>query len=232
MISRAQNSKFTLVVTIVVVLLAVLAWFGLQALDGASFSSGVGSSVSRDEGSAVTSVSAAARTAADEDVETATAEQLDNADPQSFEEAIVERVVDGDTIIVRVDGQRERVRLVGINAPESVHEDESKNTPEGHEASDHLKSLLHEGDTVYLQQDTSYTDQYDRRLAYVWDALPTDAQDALNPETILVHMINAWQVADGYAQARTYKPDTLHDELFKTWGEEATQQGAGVAYSW
>ncbi len=228
MASRAQNSKFTLVVTIVVVLLAVLAWFGLQALDGASPEA----ATPRGEGSAVTSVSAAVRAAAEQDAEDATSEQLDNADPRMFEEATVERVVDGDTIIVRVNGQRERVRLVGMNAPESVHEDESKNTPEGHEASDHLKSLLHEGDTVYLQQDTSSTDQYDRRLAYVWDMLPADVQDALNPETIFVHMINARQIADGYAQARTYKPDTLHDELFHTWGEEAAHQGAGVSYAW
>ena len=39
--------------------------------------------------------------------------------------ASVDRVVDGDTIIVRVSGRRERVRLIGIDTPESV----KPNTP-------------------------------------------------------------------------------------------------------
>ena len=80
-----------------------------------------------------------------------------------------ERVVDGDTIIVHSkEGERIRVRLTGINAPESVHPTESENTPEGKEASQFLKDLLANVDTVYLEFDEAEKDQYDRTLAYVW----------------------------------------------------------------
>ena len=41
---------------------------------------------------------------------------------------IVERVVDGDTIICDIDGEKVKVRMIGINTPESVAEDESRRT--------------------------------------------------------------------------------------------------------
>lgn len=81
----------------------------------------------------------------------------------------LERVVDGDTIIIHdANGKQVRVRLTGIDAPESVHEDESKNTNEGREASKFLQELLANVDTVYLEMDVEEKDQYDRTLAYVW----------------------------------------------------------------
>lgn len=48
-----------------------------------------------------------------------------------LEVATVERVVDGDTLKVDLNGSQERVRLIGVNAPESVHPDKTKNTQEG-----------------------------------------------------------------------------------------------------
>ena len=75
-------------------------------------------------------------------------------DTSSLIECDLERVVDGDTIIVHdPDGNRLRVRLTGINAPESVHEDESKNTEEGRQASAFMKELLEDVDVVYLEYD-------------------------------------------------------------------------------
>ncbi|MDU2545718.1 MAG: thermonuclease, partial [Finegoldia magna] len=43
----------------------------------------------------------------------------------------VVRVVDGDTVILNIDGQKTRVRLIGIDTPESVAEDKSRNVKEG-----------------------------------------------------------------------------------------------------
>ena len=43
----------------------------------------------------------------------------------------LERVVDGDTIVVEMNGTRERVRLIGINTPESVAPEQERNTEEG-----------------------------------------------------------------------------------------------------
>lgn len=81
----------------------------------------------------------------------------------------VERVVDGDTLIVYIDGQRTRVRLIGINTPESVAPEEERNTEEGVAASDYVKTLMEDADyEVWLEYDNERYDQYDRTLAYVY----------------------------------------------------------------
>jgi micrococcal nuclease len=63
--------------------------------------------------------------------------------------AVVERVVDGDTLVVDADGVDEKVRLIGINTPESV----DRNRPVmcfGKEASAHLAELVPPGTPVRL----------------------------------------------------------------------------------
>lgn len=80
----------------------------------------------------------------------------------------VKRVVDGDTIIVDSNNNEYRVRFIGVNTPESVSSDETKNTPEGTVASNYTKGLLQQGDTIYLEYDESYFDVYGRILAYPW----------------------------------------------------------------
>ena len=75
---------------------------------------------------------------------------------------VVERVVDGDTLIVRDVG---RVRLIGVDTPESVH----PNRPVeffGREASAFTKRLV-AGKRVRLEYDQRRTDRYGRTLAYV-----------------------------------------------------------------
>ena len=54
----------------------------------------------------------------------------------------VVKVVDGDTIIVDIDGVEERVRLIGVDTFESVHPDEDRNVAYGEIASDFTKSQL------------------------------------------------------------------------------------------
>ena len=78
--------------------------------------------------------------------------------------AIVERVVDGDTIVVAIIGNRERVRLLGIDTPESV----AVNRPEqcfGRESAAYITSLLPERTEVTLVRDIESRDHYDRLLA-------------------------------------------------------------------
>ena len=57
------------------------------------------------------------------------------------------KVTDGDTIWVKSKGaensERFKVRLIGINTPESVHSDKTKNTKEGKEASKFLNTTLY-----------------------------------------------------------------------------------------
>ncbi len=134
-------------------------------------------------------------------------------------EAVVERVVDGDTIVVKIDGESQRVRFIGVDTPESVAPEEERNTEEGDLASEHTKSLLPEGAHVWLEKDTSDTDQYGRLLRYVWLAIPDDPN---SESEVRAKMINAQLVADGWAEAKSYRPDTKWDELFAKIQEEAT----------
>ena len=77
----------------------------------------------------------------------------------TFEEASVVRVVDGDTLVLTIEGEDKKVRLIGVDTPESVARAEylkrtgKKNTIEGIEASDFTKNLLKGVDKVYLQRD-------------------------------------------------------------------------------
>lgn len=116
-----------------------------------------------------------------------------------------ERVVDGDTIIVHSkEGERIRVRLTGINAPESVHPTESENTPEGKEASQFLKDLLANVDTVYLEFDEAEKDQYDRTLAYVW----------IDTGSTYI-MVNEIMLATGYAEPVYIEPNLRYADTFR-----------------
>jgi endonuclease YncB( thermonuclease family) len=74
--------------------------------------------------------------------------------------ADVVRVIDGDSLVVSVDGEEAEVRLTGINAPEGsdCHGDQSRDT---------LKELLASGD-VTLVSDVEDTDQYGRLLRYLY----------------------------------------------------------------
>ncbi|MDO4345428.1 MAG: thermonuclease family protein [Eubacteriales bacterium] len=84
-----------------------------------------------------------------------------------FQPAILQHVVDGDTIYASIDGERTKIRLIGIDTPESVSWIE-ENTQEGKEASRYLSRLLQPGDEIYIEYDEEPHDQYGRTLAYVW----------------------------------------------------------------
>ena len=78
------------------------------------------------------------------------------------------RVIDGDTIMIDRDGIAERVRMVGIDTPETVHPSKSVECF-GREASDKTKSWL-EGRRVRLVADSieGERDKYQRLLGYVY----------------------------------------------------------------
>ncbi|BDZ47158.1 thermonuclease family protein [Naasia aerilata] len=87
--------------------------------------------------------------------------------PRGAQEAVVERVVDGDTVIVDLEGARTRIRLLNIDTPETVAEDRPIECL-GPEASAFTRELLPEGAEVRLAFDVERTDQYDRTLAAVF----------------------------------------------------------------
>jgi micrococcal nuclease len=115
--------------------------------------------------------------------------------PHSLEAGMyrVARAVDGDTIIVFVNGRKERVRLIGANAPETVKPDWPVE-PWGPEASQFTKQFLAGGE-VRLEFDSERRDKYDRMLAYVWVG-----DRMLNEELIRAGLAHA-EMQYHYAQA-------------------------------
>lgn len=81
-------------------------------------------------------------------------------------EAFVDRVVDGDTIQVVIEGDEEIVRFLLVDTPETKHPNLPKQ-PFGEEASKFAKKVL-TNQTVTLEFDGPKRDKYDRLLAYVW----------------------------------------------------------------
>ena len=120
----------------------------------------------------------------------------------------VERVVDGDTIIVGGVG---RVRLIGVDTPESV---DPRRPVEffGKEASAFTRRLV-EGKRVRLAYDWERTDRYGRTLAYVY--LPDGT------------FLNAEIIRQGYGHAYTRFPFE-HLDRFRRLEREARQAGLGL----
>jgi micrococcal nuclease len=125
--------------------------------------------------------------------------------------AEVVRVVDGDTIHVRVDGHLEKVRYIGVNTPE-VHHPSKGEEPGGREAHAVNRRLV-EGKRVRLELDVQSRDRYGRLLAYVW---------------IGDTMINAELVRLGYAQVMTVPPNVRHQALFLKLQRDARQSNRGL----
>ena len=119
--------------------------------------------------------------------------------PYAAEPTVID-VVDGDTIDLRIGYSRERVRLLGIDTPET--KDPRKPVQcFGREASERTARLLPKGTIVRLELDLEERDAFNRLLAYVWRAA-----DGL--------FINLDLVAQGYADILSIAPNTGHaDEL-------------------
>lgn len=116
-------------------------------------------------------------------------------------EAEVIRVVDGDTIIVKTgEDVEERIRLLLIDTPESVHPTEPEQLF-GKESSDFAKEIIKEGDIDTLEIGNPDRDHYDRLLAYVWI-------DDVN--------FNQLMIEKGYARVGyVYEPNTKYLNEFE-----------------
>lgn len=149
----------------------------------------------------------------------------DNTNPENayntdaFTTATVKRVVDGDTIVVIIDNAEYKLRLIGVNSPEST----TKIEEYGKEASDYTNKKL-TGKTVYLEKDVSETDKYGRLLRYVWLEIPTQISET----EIKEKMFNAILVLNGYAQAATYPPDVKYASYFNTFSNTARTNNIGL----
>ena len=126
-------------------------------------------------------------------------------------EGTVVRVVDGDTIHVRIGDRIEKVRYIGVNTPE-LHHPSKGEEPGGREASQINRELV-SAKQVRLELDVQERDRYGRLLAYVW------VGDV---------MVNAELVRRGYAQVMTVPPNVRHQNLFLKLQRDARQAGRGL----
>lgn len=122
------------------------------------------------------------------------------------------RVVDGDTVEIDYQGEATKVRLIGVDTPETVPPSKPVEVY-GKEASNFTKNLLI-GESVYLRFDVEQTDKYGRLLVYLYRA----------PDGLLV---NLEIVRQGYGHAYTRFP-FKHMELFRHYGTKAREAGKGL----
>lgn len=127
--------------------------------------------------------------------------------------ATIVRVVDGDTFVAEIRDNETRVRLIGVDTPETVKPGTAVQ-PYGQEASAFTKSVFYVGRTVYLEYDVQTTDYYGRDLCYVW----------LNAQTLFNDLL----VREGFAVAKVYKPNVKYAERFAASEALAASQNIGL----
>ena len=116
------------------------------------------------------------------------------------------RAIDGDTIVVSIRGNESRVRVIGINTPETGECGAAA-------ATDRITELV-VGAPVALVADSSDTDQFERLLRYVETADGTD--------------VGAVLVEEGLAIARRYEPDVKRADLYDELQEDARAANRGL----
>jgi|AntAceMinimDraft_6_1070360.scaffolds.fasta_scaffold07959_2 micrococcal nuclease len=127
--------------------------------------------------------------------------QIINTPPEITGNAELIRIVDGDTLIVRLNGIDERVRIIGIDTPESV----KPNSPVecfASETSDHMKQLLNNINSVRVETDPTQDtrDRYGRLLAHIFVGNVN---------------IGNQMVYDGYAYEYTYREPYLYQREYR-----------------
>lgn len=122
------------------------------------------------------------------------------------------RIIDGDTVEIKLNSIPTKIRLIGVDTPETVHPQKPVEKY-GKEASAFTTNLLL-GESVYLRFDAEKTDKYGRMLAYLYRA----------PDGLFV---NLEIIRQGYGHAYTVFP-FKHIELFKHYQHNASKAGKGL----
>jgi micrococcal nuclease len=146
--------------------------------------------------------------------------------PQRLLAANVVRVIDGDTVQVRLPHATiEHVRMIGMDAPE--HHESTKLTRDaagsglpraviqalGRRSTDFARRHL-AGQEVGLGLDVQTRDRYGRLLAYIW----------LHSGVLFNRLI----VAEGYAQVLTIPPNVRYADVFLACEREARENHRGL----
>lgn len=133
-------------------------------------------------------------------------------EPVNIVQVKVVKVFDGDTISVLLEGTAEKIRLIGIDAPELDQK------PWGLKSKKHLESLINaSGWTIDLEFDSEKRDKYGRLLCYLFSDDKT--------------MINLQMLKDGYAMLFTIPPNIKYVDMLKKAQKEAREQKLGIWHS-
>lgn len=156
---------------------------------------------------------------------------------RDFVEAKVVRVIDGDTIVVKIPkttfnnkktlkNLRFTVRFIGIDTPESRINRRAKLQSRetgakvkeviklGKLAKEFTKRLLPKGKTVFLEFDVEPQDRYGRLLAYIW----------LNDGK----MVNKEIICGGFAFPLTVPPNIKYEKQFLKCFKKARKENKGL----
>jgi micrococcal nuclease len=150
------------------------------------------------------------------------------ASPNSHERGAdtIIQIVDGDTLTIQHNGRAEKIRLIGIDAPESNINNKTKKdaargngdidtiTKMGKEATRFVKKIVKPGDPVTIEFDKQTRDKYGRLLGYVYLA---------NGK-----MLNEEIVKAGYANLLTYPPNVKYQDRFLKAYREARENSRGL----
>ena len=124
----------------------------------------------------------------------------------------VKRVVDGDTVVLEKNGYEYKVRLIGVDTPESVHLDKNKNTKEGKIVSDFTKERL-TGKKVDIEFDVKPQDKYGRYLVYLY-------VDGISYNEVLLE--------EGMARVMMISPNVKNKELYAQIEKRAKDKKIGI----
>jgi micrococcal nuclease len=124
------------------------------------------------------------------------------------------KVVDGDTVDIDINGHTERVRLIGVNTPETKHLTKPIECF-GPEASAYMTQLLPKGTTVRIERDVEARDRYGRMLLYLY----------LGSDDLF---INLELVARGYGTPMSIEPNTFHRNDFVRAAAQAEAANVGL----
>lgn len=118
-------------------------------------------------------------------------------------------VHDGDTVSVLLDKKQEKIRLIGIDAPEMGQQ------PWGEGAKNYLARIVNaSGQKVRIERDVEERDTYGRILAYLW--------------TTKGEMVNVMMIRGGYAMLYTIPPNVKYIHELTEALTEARKVRAGV----
>lgn len=140
--------------------------------------------------------------------------------------AVVDKITDGDTFSVFFNERKEKIRLIGIDTPESRRNKKAEKQSDeenidqetivamGKKAKEFMASLIKKGDKVRLEFDSQERDKYGRFLCYVY------LEDG--------RMLNEVIIREGYAYPLTIAPNVKYEEKFREAFRFARENSRGL----